>query len=80
MISFRLIYISLFFFGEISKKILVDSGKRKLEGQGNLFERAQRDSFGIECVELGAIKRITIGHDGSGFGSGWFLDKGPKLP
>jgi hypothetical protein len=52
-----------------------DSGKRKLEGSGNLFERSRSDNFGFECVELGNISRVIIGHDGSGVGSGWFLDK-----
>ena len=52
-----------------------DSGKRKLEAPGNSFERAKSDSFGIECVELGNIHKVIIGHDGAGIGSGWFLDK-----
>ncbi len=65
-----------------------DSGKKKLEGAGkNLFERASRDEFGFEAVDLGEIKKITIGHDGgffslssfnyqgTGFGAGWFLEK-----
>jgi hypothetical protein len=52
-----------------------DSGKRPLEGAGNCFEKGRSDTFGIEAIELGTIKRITIGHDGTGFGSGWFLDK-----
>jgi hypothetical protein len=52
-----------------------DSGKRKLEAPGNCFERGHSDNFGFEAVELGNIKKITIGHDGAGFGSGWFLDK-----
>eukprot|EP01118_Nematostelium_gracile_P009375 TRINITY_DN3151_c0_g1_i3.p1 TRINITY_DN3151_c0_g1~~TRINITY_DN3151_c0_g1_i3.p1 ORF type:complete len:513 (-),score=190.16 TRINITY_DN3151_c0_g1_i3:51-1589(-) len=52
-----------------------DSGKRKLEGSGNLFERSQTDTFGFECVDLGDIKKIRIAHDNSGFGPDWFLDK-----
>jgi len=52
-----------------------DSGQRKLEGSGNLFERAQTDEFGFELVELGELKKVTIGHDNSGFGASWFLDK-----
>lgn len=43
-----------------------DSGKRKLEKSGrNLFERKQKDEFSFEAVDLGAIKKITIGHDGN---------------
>ena len=53
-----------------------DSGKRKLENASrNLFgkfsgkltvniERNQIDEFGFDVVELGAITKITIGHDG----------------
>jgi len=53
-----------------------DSGKRNLENPGrNLFERNSKDEFGFDCVDLGAIKKILIGHDGAGFGAGWFLDK-----
>jgi hypothetical protein len=31
--------------------------------------------FGVECADLGELNKIRIGHDGAGFGSGWFLDK-----
>jgi hypothetical protein len=51
-----------------------DTGERKLESGGNNFERGHTDTFGIEAVDLGEIKRARVGHDGSGFGSGWFLD------
>jgi lipoxygenase homology domain-containing protein 1 len=51
-----------------------DSGKRALESAGNNFERGKVDTFGIEVFDLGELKQITVGHDGSGFGSGWFLD------
>jgi len=49
-----------------------ESGVHPLDGS---FERGEVDEFGIECVELGTIKQIRIGHDNSGFGPGWFLDK-----
>ena len=52
-----------------------DTGKRFLTGSGNLFERNSKDEFGIDCVDLGMIKKIEIGHDGWGFGSDWFLEK-----
>jgi hypothetical protein len=51
-----------------------DSGKRKLESSGNNFERAKTDIFGIETFDVGELTKVTVGHDGSGFGSGWFLD------
>jgi hypothetical protein len=31
--------------------------------------------FGVESADLGNLTKIRIGHDGTGFGSGWFLDK-----
>jgi hypothetical protein len=67
-----------------------DTGERKLEASGNNFERGHTDTFGIEAVGLGELTKLRIGHgkfillilifvinnlvDGSGFGSGWFLD------
>lgn len=45
-----------------------DTGKRKLESGGNNFERAKSDVFGIEAFDVGELTKITIGHDGSGFG------------
>ena len=29
----------------------------------------------MEAVDLGELTKLTIGHDGKGVGSGWFLDK-----
>lgn len=51
-----------------------DTGKRPLESSGNNFERGRVDTFGIEAFDIGDLTKVTIGHDGSGFGSGWFLD------
>ena len=51
------------------------SGRRKLEGHGNCFERAQRDEFTLECVDLGELASVLIGHDNFGIGAAWFLDK-----
>jgi len=62
--------VSIVLYGETS-----DSGKRILDGPGNLFERSQTDTFGFKILELGELKKIRIGHDDSGFGSSWFLDK-----
>jgi hypothetical protein len=52
-----------------------DSGEQKLSGARNCFERNKTDVFGVECVDLGKIRKIRIGHDGTGFGAAWFLDK-----
>ena len=62
--------VSIEIFGENGS-----SGVHKLENASDNFERNKRDEFQISCVDLGDIKRIRIGHDGSGWGAGWFLDK-----
>ena len=62
--------VSIVVFGENG-----DSGPRVLENASNNFERGQTDIFGFEAVDLGTITSIRIGHDNSGFGPGWFLDK-----
>lgn len=31
--------------------------------------------FEIEAVTLKKIKKIEIGHDGKGYGGGWYLEK-----
>jgi predicted membrane chloride channel (bestrophin family) len=38
------------------------------------FEEGQTDSFTFEIAHLGEIKKIRIGHNGGGFGSGWHVD------
>ncbi|CAF2713886.1 unnamed protein product [Rotaria sp. Silwood2] len=55
-----------------------DTGERPLKYSikgGNKFERNKVDSFIIEAVSLKQIRKIRIGHDGSGSSAGWFLDK-----
>ena len=52
-----------------------ESGDLNLDNSSNNFERAQKDVFGFEMVELGEIKKIRIGHDNKGIGAGWLLDK-----
>ncbi|KAH3714459.1 lipoxygenase-like protein [Pelomyxa schiedti] len=51
------------------------SPKSQLDGPGNRFERGRADEFGLECIDLGNLTKIVIGHDNSGFGASWFLDK-----
>nr|KAG5694178.1 hypothetical protein BaRGS_016024 [Batillaria attramentaria] len=64
------VYITL--FGEFG-----DSGEKKLTKKlRNNFERGRQDEFLLECPKLGRLERVRIGHDNSGFGPGWFLDKG----
>ncbi|XP_073234766.1 lipoxygenase homology domain-containing protein 1-like isoform X3 [Porites lutea] len=53
-----------------------DSGERKLDNEKNNFETGQKDSFPVNCTgSLGRLTKIRIGHDNTGFGAAWFLDK-----
>jgi hypothetical protein len=59
-----------------------DSGKLPLADSAtnrNKFERAQMDEFQAACLGLGPLQKIVIGHDGSGVGAGWHLDKVRRL-
>ncbi|KAK2819320.1 hypothetical protein Q5P01_024881 [Channa striata] len=41
----------------------------------NKFERGLVDEFTVEAVDIGPLKKLSIGHDNCGGGSaGWFLD------
>ena len=56
------------------KKGQENSGKVWLEN-GN-FEKGRTDIFNIEVAkQLCPLSRIDIGHDNSGAGPGWFLDR-----
>jgi len=46
-----------------------------LDNSKNNFESGQTDKFQIQSLDLGEIKEITIGHDNTGLGPGWFMDK-----
>ena len=35
----------------------------------------QMDAFVVPAVDLGTLTSLCIGHDGSGFGSSWYLDR-----
>ena len=55
-----------------------ESGRLPLESaekRGNKFERDQTDTFRLEASDIGRLKRIRIGHDGSGPGSPWYLQE-----
>ncbi len=63
--------VSIVLYGESG-----DSGRPKvLQTSSANFERGATDVFGVESPDLGTLTKIRIGHDGAGFGSGWFLDK-----
>ncbi|XP_060561299.1 lipoxygenase homology domain-containing protein 1-like [Ruditapes philippinarum] len=40
----------------------------------NKFERGKTDVFKIRATDIGQIKRIKVGHDGTSLNDGWFLD------
>ena len=55
-----------------------DSGKVTLvppSSKIDPFERSRVGKFGVDCIDLGDLTRVEIGHDGAGFMSGWYLDK-----
>lgn len=40
-----------------------------------MFVDCRMDEFIIQCPKLGRLERLRVGHDNSGFGPGWYLDK-----
>ncbi|GFN87704.1 fibronectin type iii domain-containing protein 1 [Plakobranchus ocellatus] len=67
--------VSITMFGEFG-----DSGDKKLTKSGtNCFERNKKDEFLLQCPKLGRLDRVRIGHDNSGFGPGWYLDKASNV-
>jgi len=49
--------------------------KIRLENDKDNFETGRIDVFRHECLELGELKQIIIGHNGKGLGCAWLLDK-----
>jgi hypothetical protein len=41
----------------------------------SFFSQGSVDLFKAVCLDLGDLKQIIIGHDNSGVGADWFLDK-----
>ena len=41
----------------------------------HIFYLLQVDEFLIEAVSLKGLQKVRVGHDSTGPGSGWFLDK-----
>ncbi|EDO44990.1 predicted protein, partial [Nematostella vectensis] len=53
-----------------------DSGEHKLDNEGeNNFEQGMIDTYKFECSYLGDLVKLRIGHDNTGWGPGWYLDK-----
>ncbi|XP_078711332.1 lipoxygenase homology domain-containing protein 1-like, partial [Lampetra fluviatilis] len=67
--TFAGVYMTL--YGEAG-----DTGCRKLLRSlqpGLKFQRGRTDSFLVEAVSLGQVRKVVIGHDGEGYGSGLFV-------
>ncbi|ESN92438.1 hypothetical protein HELRODRAFT_181307, partial [Helobdella robusta] len=45
------------------------------KGNSNLFETGQTDHFTVSSLNIGKIKKVRIGHDGTKLGSGWYLSR-----
>ncbi|KAK3092113.1 hypothetical protein FSP39_025311 [Pinctada imbricata] len=54
-----------------------DTGVRQLysSNKSSLFKQGKTDMFTVEAVALGHLKRIIVGHDGTGPGLGWHLER-----
>ncbi|XP_061166198.1 lipoxygenase homology domain-containing protein 1-like [Saccostrea echinata] len=53
-----------------------DTGVRQLYSPSKgCFQQGRTDTFTVEAVSLGHLKRIIVGHDGTGGGNGWYLEK-----
>ncbi|CAH1791204.1 unnamed protein product [Owenia fusiformis] len=46
-----------------------------LDNDDNNFERNCTDIFTLKATDVGVIKKMRIGHDDTGIGSGWYLEK-----
>ncbi|XP_055036930.2 lipoxygenase homology domain-containing protein 1 [Misgurnus anguillicaudatus] len=57
-------------YGEEGKSELI-----QLKSRSNNFERGTTEIFRIEALDVGRVYKIRIGHDGTGVGPGWFLEK-----
>ncbi|GLC54185.1 hypothetical protein PLESTB_000832700 [Pleodorina starrii] len=52
-----------------------NTGRVLLNNKGNDFERGQSDTFTIAGKNVGPMKKIRIGHDNSGLGPAWHLNR-----
>ncbi|XP_062591451.1 lipoxygenase homology domain-containing protein 1-like [Saccostrea cucullata] len=53
----------------------LETPRLPLDDEKNNFEKGQTDVFKLETIDVGPLALVTIGHDGSGPGAGWFLDE-----
>ena len=51
----------------------LSSRREPLDTSKNDFERGNKDTFFIECTDLGKLDHVLVGTDGTGFGSSWKL-------
>eukprot|EP01048_Picozoa_sp_COSAG05_P003976 COSAG05_NODE_197_length_14521_cov_113.902995_1_plen_1885_part_00 len=65
--------VTIVLYGAEGNTITNNSGERKLESKKDNFERGSADVFKVECMDLGGVEKVRIGHDNSGFSPGWFL-------
>lgn len=63
------VYVKLYGENMVSDKIPLTVSQTP----GNMFEAGKVDIFKIKCEDLGALRKLRIGHDSKGFGSGWHL-------
>lgn len=63
--------VSIILYGDVR-----NSGLQKLKGNGNkdIFERGQCDTFNLNLPFLGNLKELQVQLDGSKSKKGWFLD------
>ncbi|XP_036889676.1 lipoxygenase homology domain-containing protein 1 isoform X1 [Sturnira hondurensis] len=45
-----------------------------LSSRSRIFERASKDIFQLEAVDVGEVFKIRLGHTGEGFSPSWFVD------
>ncbi|XP_032242915.2 uncharacterized protein LOC5517078 isoform X2 [Nematostella vectensis] len=53
-----------------------ESDEFQIENEGQAtFETGMIDTYKFECSYLGDLVKLRIGHDNTGWGPGWYLDK-----
>ena len=40
----------------------------------SLFTNSRKDTFSIQCCDLGRLTKVKVRHDNSGSGPSWYLD------
>ncbi|XP_046860542.1 lipoxygenase homology domain-containing protein 1-like isoform X2 [Xenia sp. Carnegie-2017] len=58
-------------FGERGDTGIIELRKEASSG----FVRGKTDFFNVDAVDIGAIQKIRVGHNGQGYESGWFLEE-----